>query len=75
MIGDVYINIEGPRRPKWIAETPEQFASNVVKLSGNLIYLRVAKTKFRGEVMTNQLTDSNEINRKLESTFITMENY
>jgi hypothetical protein len=70
----VYINIEGPRRAKWIAEVQEQLASIVVKLCDNLISVRVAKIKFRREVLAIPLTDVADLCRQLKLAFTTMKN-
>jgi predicted O-linked N-acetylglucosamine transferase (SPINDLY family) len=64
--------LKGLGRPEWIAETPEQFARIVAKLCGNLISLRDAKTKLRGEVLASPLTDGADLCRRLELAFTTM---
>jgi len=66
--------LKGLGRPEWIAETPEQFARIVAKLCADLVSLRAAKTKLRGEVLESPLTDGADLCRKLELAFNTMKN-
>ena len=58
--------LKGLRRPQWIAETPEQFARIVAKLSTDLVCLRTTKTKLRGEVLASPLSDGADLCRKQE---------
>jgi len=65
--------LKGLGSPDWIAETPEQFAVIVAGLCADLPALRASKQELRSMVLASPLFDCEDLCRRLEEAFLTMQ--